>query len=159
MLISREITGQAGIDRAYENAGRGAKRFEGRILGHRYITFRGWEMAELLVGDQPRNFRAGRGEVGRCNVKEIKKGDRFREEGRRCCQMPQRSKRRDTERPVDLLIRRPAAVSPAGQGRRRRGEPTGAKNLRGLGIPTQVRLRTHSPSSHLRRPGRSVYER
>lgn len=124
MLISREITGQAGIDRANEKAGRGEKRFEGRILGHRYITFRGWEMADLLVGDQPRNFRDGRGEVGRCNVKEIKKGDRFREEGRSCCQMLQRSKRRDTERPVDLLIRRPAAVSPAGQGGRRRGEPT-----------------------------------
>lgn len=39
--------------------------------------------------------------------------------------------RRNTERPVDLLIRRPVAVSPPGQGRRRRGEPTPGKELRG----------------------------
>lgn len=156
MLISRGITGQARIDRAYENEERGVKRFEGRIPGHPYITFKGWEMAEWLVGDQARTFRDGGGEGGRCNVKEIKKGDRFKEEGRSCCQMLQRSKRRDTERPVDLLIRRPVAESPPGQGRRRRGEPTLGKEFKRLCIPTHMRLCTHLPTSPLRG---SVYEK
>lgn len=88
VLISRGITGQARIDRAYENAERGVKRFEGRISGHCYITFKGWEMAEWLVGDQARTFRDGGGEGGRCNVKEIKKRDVSRRRGgaaAKCC--------------------------------------------------------------------------
>ena len=70
--------------------------------------------------------------------------------------MLQRSKRRDTERPVDLLIRRPVAVSPPGQGRRRRGEPTPGKEFKRLCIPTHMRLHTHSPTSPLHG---SVYEK
>lgn len=79
MFISREITGQVETDRAYENAERGEKRFEGRILGT--VTFRRWERAEELVRSQKRNFRGGGREVGRCNVMEIKKGDISRRRG------------------------------------------------------------------------------
>lgn len=96
MFISREITGQVGTDRVYESAERGEKRFEGRIVGHH--TFRALEKAEELVGGQKRNFRDGGGEAGRCSLMEIKKGDCFKEEGWSCCQMPQRSKKRNTER-------------------------------------------------------------
>lgn len=77
------------------------------------VTLRGWEKAEELVGGQQRKFRDGGGAVGRCNVMEIKKGDCFKEEGWNFCQT-QRSQRRNTEEPVDLLIKRLAAVSPPG---------------------------------------------
>lgn len=45
------------------------------------VTCRGWEKAEELVGGQQRNFRNRGGAGGRCNVMEIKKGDRCKEEG------------------------------------------------------------------------------
>lgn len=39
------------------------------------------------MGGQQRDLGGGGGAVGRCNVMEIKKGDRFKEEGWNCCQM------------------------------------------------------------------------
>lgn len=83
VFIFREIIGQVGIDRVYESAERGEKRFEGRIVG--YYMFRVWEKVEELVGGQKRNFRDGGGEVGRCSFMEIKKGECFKEEGWSCC--------------------------------------------------------------------------
>lgn len=83
------------------------------------VTFRGWERAEELGGGQKRHFRDGGREVGRCNVTEIKKGDASRRRGGAAAKCAEVEEKKHQEAPVDFLIRRPAAVSPPGQGRRR----------------------------------------
>lgn len=80
---------------------------------------RGRERAEELVGGQQRHFRGGGREEGRCNVTEIKKGDVSRRRGGAAAKCAEVAEKKYQEEPVDFLIRRPAAVSPPGQGRRR----------------------------------------
>lgn len=98
-------------------------------------------MADTRPDKEPQRRRR---EVGRCNVKGMERGDGFKEEGWSCCQMRQRSMRRNYERPADLLIRRPAAVSPPGQVRRRLGEAL----REALCVRTRVHLPTRSCPLH-----------